>query len=270
MTDRFGLHPEVLGTEAIARFTRHLVELADPEHLDIPVETCGAWTMADLIWHLAEVQSFWSWIIENRPAPVEEAVMPDRAVPAALRAQLVDANDRLCSALDAAPFDDPIWTWHPDHKTIDFSIRRQTHEALIHCFDAVLATDGSAPEVEAALAADGFDELVTIMAGGVPDWADYKSGDRCLAVHAVDTDDHWLLEFGSISGHSPRGTHYIDEPTIAVNAPGQGTTPSAELSGPAVDLDLWAWGRGPIDRLSIDGDEAVVHALRSLIADSTQ
>ncbi|MDH4276648.1 MAG: maleylpyruvate isomerase family mycothiol-dependent enzyme [Acidimicrobiia bacterium] len=270
MTDRFGMHPEVLGTEAIARFTRHLVELADPERLDRPVETCGDWTMADLIWHLTEVQSFWAWIIENRPAPVEAAVMPDRAVPAALRAQLIDANDRLCGALDKAPFDDPTWTWHPEHKTVDFSIRRQTHEALIHCFDAVLATGGPAPDVGSLLAADGFDELVTVMAGGVPEWADHKPGDRLLGVHAVDTGDRWLLDFGTISGRSPRGTDYIDEPTIVVVDPESSPTPSAELSGPALDLNLWAWGRGPIDGLTIHGDDDLVASLRTLIIDSTQ
>jgi len=270
VTRRFGLHPEVLGTEAITRYTRHIVELADPEQLDLAVPSCGDWTMADLVWHLAEVQSFWAWIIEHRPAPVEEAEMPDRAVDAALRAQLTDANDRLCAALDAASFDDPAWTWHLEHKTVDFSIRRQTHEALIHCFDAVLATDGPAPVVEPALAADGFDELVTVMAGGVPEWAEYKSSDRRIDVWAVDTDDRWLLELGSITGRSPRGTDYVDEPTIAVVDPQSGTAPSAGLSGPALELDLWAWGRGSVDELTVSGDEAVVNALRSLIISSTQ
>lgn len=267
---RFGLHPEVLGTEAIARFTRHLVELADPEHLDAPVATCGEWTMADLVWHLTEVQSFWAWIIEHRPAPVEEAEMPDRAVDAALRAQLVDANDRLCAALDAAHFDEPTWTWHPEHKTVDFTIRRQTHEALIHCFDAVLATNGAAPDVDPVLAADGFDELVTVMAGGVPAWADYKSSDLRLGVQAVDTADRWMLDFGSITGRSPSGTDYLDEPTIKVLDPEADVAPSAELSGPALELNLWAWGRGSIDGLTVGGDEAVVLALRSVIVDSTQ
>lgn len=270
MTGRFGLHPEVLGSEAIARFTRHLVELADPEQLEIPVETCGDWTMADLVWHLAEVQSFWAWIVENRPAPVDEAQMPERAVTAALRAQLVDANDRLCAALDAAHFDEPTWTWHPEHKTVDFTVRRQTHEALIHCYDAVLAMNGPAPDVDPALAADGFDELVTVMAGGVPDWASYKPSDRRLDVRTVDTADRWRLEFGTITGRSPRGTEYVDEPTINVVDVESGLSCSAELSGPALDLNLWGWGRGPVDGLTVEGDETMVQALRSVIVDSTQ
>ncbi len=270
MTSRFGLHPEVLGTEAIARFTRHLVELADPVQLDAAVPTCDPWTMADLVWHLAEVQSFWAWIIENRPAPVEEAEMPERAVTAALRAQLVDANDRLCAALDAAHFDEPAWTWHPEHRDVDFTVRRQTHEALIHCFDAVLAMNGPAPDVDPALAADGFDELVTVMAGGVPDWASYKPSDRRLAVRAVDTEDHWLLEFGTITGRSPRGTDYVDAPTINVVDPESGHSWSAELNGPALELNLWAWGRGPLDGLTVGGDDTLVHSLRSVIVESTQ
>ncbi len=270
MTDRFGLHPEALDTEAIARFTRHLVEVTDPEQLELPVPTCGDWSVADLVWHLTEVQTFWAWIIENRPATADEFEMPERPVPAALRAQLVDANDRLCAALDAAPFDDPTWTWHPEHRTVDFSVRRQTHEALIHCFDAVLATGGPAPDVDALVAADGFDELVTVMAGGVPDWADYKAGDRWLDVKAVDTGDRWLLEFGSLTGRAPWGTDYVDEPTIVVVEPGSVATPTAKLRGAALDLDLWAWGRGGSDGLTTKGDESVVASLREIIAESTK
>ncbi len=270
MTARFGLHPQTLGTEAIARFTRHLVEVAGPDQLGLAVPTCGDWTVADLVWHLAEVQAFWAWIIENRPAPAGDAVVPDRAEPAASRAQLVGANDRLCAALGAAPFDDPTWTWHPDHRTVDFSIRRQTHEALIHCFDAVLASDGPAPAVEPLLAADGFDELVTVMAGGAPDWADYVAGNRRVDVHAVDTGDRWLLEFGTITGRSPGGTEYRDEPTMVVVHPDDGPAPAAEIRGAAVDLNLWAWGRGPEETLTIDGDQGAVTGLRRLIEELTQ
>ena len=270
VTGRFGLHPEALGTEAIARYTRHLVELADPNQLDLPVETCGDWTMADLVWHLTEVQSFWSWIIENRPAPADEAELPERAPDAGLRAQLIDANDRLCAALDAAPLDDPTWTWHPDHNTVEFSVRRQSHEALIHCFDAVLATDGLVPEVSPQLGADGFDELVTVMAGGAPAWAAYKASDQRIDVHAEDTSDRWLLEFGSITGRSPGGTEYVDEPTMLVVDAGSGPAPVAEIRGPAVDLNLWAWGRGSAKALTIEGDPTAVTGLRGLIEDSTQ
>jgi len=272
LIDRFGLHPEPLGTEAIARFTRHLVEIADPAALDLPVKTCGDWTMADLLWHLTEVQSFWAWIIENRPAPVDEAEMPDRGVAAALRAQLVDANDRLCAAIDGAPFDAETWTWHPDHRSVDFSVRRQTHEALIHCFDGVLAAEASAPEVEAELAADGFDELVTVVAGGVPEWAEYSPSDRRIDVRTDDTDDRWLLEFGTISGRSPRGNDYDNEPTIRVvdDRSEPDPTVACRLSGRAVDLDLWAWGRGPVTPLTVDGDHDVVNAFREFIVGSTQ
>ena len=45
-----------------------LAELGWRCDLTTPVPTCGDWTLADLIWYLAEVQSFWEYIIANRPA----------------------------------------------------------------------------------------------------------------------------------------------------------------------------------------------------------
>ena len=33
------------------------------------VPTCPDWTAADLVWHLGEVQWFWSRVIRHRPTP---------------------------------------------------------------------------------------------------------------------------------------------------------------------------------------------------------
>src|SRR3990170_566837 len=41
-----------------------------------PVPSCPGWTASDLLWHLAEVQTFWSGVVSHRldgPEPAEAA-----------------------------------------------------------------------------------------------------------------------------------------------------------------------------------------------------
>ena len=46
---------------------------------DALVPGCPAWTAADLLWHLAEVQWFWGTIIRTRPLrPHPAAAEPER------------------------------------------------------------------------------------------------------------------------------------------------------------------------------------------------
>ena len=50
----------------------------------------------------------------------------------------------------------------------------------------------------------------------------------------------------------------------------EGEPADATVSGPAWDLDLWLWGRGPLDGLTVTGDRAVVDRFRALVAEGTQ
>ena len=270
MSVAFGLHPEAFGTEQITYYTQHLADEAEAADLSSPVVTCGDWTLADLIWHLTEVQDFWAWIIEHRPAGPEEYARPDRPADPELVAGLRERNRRLVAKLLEASPDEAAWTWHPVWQTVNFTHRRQSHEAMIHCFDGFLAIGAERPEVSGRLAADGFDELVTVVAGGVPEWARYASSGLSLAVNATDTGDSWLLEIGSISGRSPGGTVYEDLATIKdLDSDGDASI-ETQVTGTALDIDLWAWGRGSADRLTVAGAEEPVRRLRALVVESTQ
>src|SRR3954447_17545986 len=75
------------------------------------VPGCPDWVLADLVWHLAEVQDFWTWVVRTRagspagyPAPVRP---PDDELPgfAAERARGLE------DALSTAEPVDPVWTW---------------------------------------------------------------------------------------------------------------------------------------------------------------
>ena len=272
----FGIHPSALGLEPIRRYTSILAETVAANDASTPIPTAGSWTLADLAIHMVEVQDFWAWIIEHRPSNPDDRVQPTNAddldttdiQPDQLAELLVDTNAALSTHLEKASLADRAWSWHPEHQTVEFTWRRQSHEALIHCFDAVLAVGAEWPTVSQELAADGLDELFTIMAGGVPDWAQYRRSDDRLAVEASDTGDHWTLEFGTITGRSPGGTDYADEPLIAVvddSMPCGG-----RIQGRALDLDLWAWGRIGADNIVHEGDPMLVERLRRLVAESTE
>src|SRR3954453_2148940 len=102
------------------------------------VPSCPDWNAADLLWHLGEVQWFWSRVIRFRPVHARD--LPE---PAPRRPRDVDAlrlfGDRhtadLVQALASAAPEEKAWSWSDDH-SVGFTYRRQAHEALIHRLDA--------------------------------------------------------------------------------------------------------------------------------------
>ena len=52
----------------------------------------------------------------------------------------------------------------------------------------------------AILAADGVDEMVTVMLGGHPEWASFAGDGRVVRLAATDTGDKWLVEGGLKAG----------------------------------------------------------------------
>ena len=54
---------------------RDVLAAADPGP---PVPSCPAWMAGDLLWHLAGVQHFWSWVVTTRPEDAEAYDEPKR------------------------------------------------------------------------------------------------------------------------------------------------------------------------------------------------
>jgi hypothetical protein len=173
---------------------------------------------------------------------------------------------RLVRVLDERADDVPAWTWSDD-RTVGFVRRRQAHEALIHRVDAEQAARLT-PEVEPELAVDGVDELLTVFVGGIPEWATFESDGARLQVDATDERRSWRLAFGRMRGTSPAsGTDY-DLPAVEVVS--DVAAPDTLIAGTAADLDLWLWGRGPIEPLIVTGDPDLAARLRALVAEDTQ
>lgn len=237
--------------------------------LDAPVPSCPDWTAADLTWHLAEVQHFWSAIVGGLlpdPDLVPDLVRPDDT-------ELVDLQRRQAAALleaftRRAP-DDACWSWADDGGTVGWILRRQAHEVIVHRVDAELTAGREVTEMAPTIATDTVDELVTVMVDGVQDWGTFTTDGATLDLHATDVDRRWRLRFGRFTGTSPTSgrTYDLDAAgRTAVDA----SHADGEISGNAWLLARWGWGRGDLADLSVTGDPVLAQRLRTVIADGTQ
>ena len=168
-------------------------------------------------------------------------------------------------ALAAADPADDAWSWAVE-QTVGFTVRRQTHEALIHLFDGVLAVDGAPhPDVPVAVAADGVDEMFSVMLGGLPSSWTFAPDGVTFGVDATDADRSWTLGFGQFSGTTSDGRTMDGTAVAPVD---RESAADVRIAGTALDLDLWLWGRADTSALAITGDDAVAARLRALAADS--
>lgn len=231
------------------------------------VPSCPDWTLADLAWHLTEVQHFWGEIVEGLLEDPEEGA--DLARPdddGALPDLFDDRSARLVRVLALRDPGDECWSWHAAGGSVGWVRRRQAHEALIHRVDAELSA-GARSEIDTMLASDGIDEMLASQIDGpMPDWGTLANGEEVVRLHTNDTDRSWDLRFARFQGTSPVSGNTYDLPTVTRVDPVD--EPHAVIEGAATDLDLWLWGRGPQDRLSVSGDDALAPLLREIAAEA--
>jgi uncharacterized protein (TIGR03083 family) len=247
----------------VAHLTAESARFADAIR-DVPpvtrVPTCPDWNADDLLWHLAWVQAWWGIVVrDNVDGPAARAALPARpADRAGLLSLFHQASGELARVLAAATPETPAWTWSTDH-TVGFIRRKQAHEALIHRVDAEIVAGRRTP-MDPALSADGVDEALRIMYGGMPDWGGFTPiAGRTLRIHATDTGHTWHLELGRFTGTDPDANSY-DEPDIHTSATDDGQPTAADVSGTAADLDCWLWHRPPLGDIERTGDpEAISH-----------
>jgi uncharacterized protein (TIGR03083 family) len=219
------------------------------------VPACPDWDAADLLWHLGEVQWFWSQVIDNRPAaPRDEDPRPDRPqdVPGLL-AFFDESSAALLAALEAADPAEAAWSWS-DEQRVGFTYRRQAHEALIHRLDAEQAA-GCVTPLDGRLATDGVAELLEVMYGGEPPaWGRFEPGAQQVDVVVTDVGRTIRVRPGTFVGTDPDSGRTYDGPHLVVVAEPSGVA-AATVSGTAADLDAWLWDRADDSRITWDGDE---------------
>jgi uncharacterized protein (TIGR03083 family) len=204
-----------------------------------PVPGCPAWDLADLVWHLAEVQHFWGWVVAGRvtsPAGYPEPVRPADDELLDLGAAQARALEDALARADPA---DPVWTWAPQ-QDVGFVLRRQAQEATVHRVDAEQAL-GTVGAIAADVGLDGLDEWLEVMVpGALPDGP--PSGAEPVVFHAVDADAERTL------------------------FPGTSDLPVATVTAPAGDLLLAAWRRVPLSAVTVDGDADRAAALLATVS----
>lgn len=261
---RMSLTPETylahLRSES-ARF-REVLATTGP---DAAVPSCPDWNAADLLWHLATVQRWWTEVLSARPEQPEEVEPPRPTSYDDLLATYDTWSSALIEVLETADPAAAAWNWSDDH-TVGFILRRQAHEALVHRVDAELAA-GRSSEIDARLAADGVHEVLAVMYGGCPPWGSWEPGELLVRVDCTDTSDEIWVRFGMFSGTDPdSGKSYAGEEDFhVVPAPGGDVEPDVVLDGPAAALDLWLWRRGDDAEVSVVGDESAYARFRAIV-----
>lgn len=246
-----------------ARFAEVITD-ADPESR---VPSCPDWTADDLLWHLAEVQWFWATVVgKGVTGERAEQLKPDRP---RSRAELLSfyrrSSGELGRVLAASPPEAPAWTWSSD-RTVGFVRRRQAHEALIHRVDAELAAGARTP-LDAELSADGVDEALRVMYGGLPEWGAFTADPgTTVRLRATDTGDSWLVTLGRFTGTDPASGTSYDEPDIHPEPSDNGAAAQATITGRAADLDCWLWHRPPDLPVERSGDDGALSDFEAVIA----
>ena len=194
------------------------------------VPTCPGWDVGDLARHLGGVHR-WAHDIVVTGTPDEEPDGPiDRGE---LVAWFVEGASQLVEALSNADPSTPAWTFGPKPRLVEFWVRRQPHETSMHLRDLRRAL-GVAHDLDVAFAADGVDEVVTMMTP------------RQIRLERIPPIEHGVRLVLS------------DVPSTSYVLAGDCTDPDAPtvatVTGTAEQLLLALWRRTAIVELTIEGD----------------
>ncbi|MFT4108218.1 maleylpyruvate isomerase family mycothiol-dependent enzyme [Propionicimonas sp.] len=210
------------------------IPLVDPA---TPVPWCGAWTVRDLVLHLAEIHQWAAAKAARRPGPL---FTPDADLVGTYTACAAELWDVLSSLDPDARADTLLDDGLPAGQrtgTVRFWHRRQALETLVHLWD--LRTAAGLPFEPGPHAwADCLDEVVTVM---------HPRQLRLGRVPAPPARVR-LLATDAAAEHVLRGSPAAPEIVVA---------------GPVRSLALLAWGRlAPTDpSLAISGEVAVLDAV---------
>jgi uncharacterized protein (TIGR03083 family) len=215
------------------------------------VPSCPEWDMTALVGHTSAVHHWVAHIIRTQATerPTKRFSTQVPAESAAVLAWYDEGLDSLLDVLADADPAEPVWNWFDGKPApTQFWHRRMAHETAVHRWDAQDAAGDRQP-IDAALAADGIEEYLSFVAGGIPnDPIEGLTGS--LHLHATDGQGEWLVAL------APDRLEFRREHAKA----------DAAIKGAASDLFLWTVNRLPPDSpaLEIFGDRTVVDRWRQL------
>ncbi|GAB3539359.1 maleylpyruvate isomerase family mycothiol-dependent enzyme [Arthrobacter tecti] len=133
---------------------------------------------------------------------------------------------RLSEEFDSHEPADVAESWVVEDQTVGFWIRRLAHETAIHRYD-IEAALGRPQPIDADLALDGIDEVLTVMLGRGTDTGGSKTGTVVLESEGFA----W--------------TAYLQQDGVTITGEGI-DSPDAHIAGEPNTLLLWLWGREPL------------------------
>jgi len=211
--------------------------------LTASVTSCPGWDLGELVRHVAGIHRWATLIAITGQRPDERPQTPDGDAAVDFLAAGIEP---LAAALAALDPDAPCWNFTGANQTGSFWPRRQAHETAIHRWDAQSSIGTQAP-IDATLAADGIDELLTMFQPARAKRATAPILPGSLHVHCTDVPGEWTIHPDG-NGLSVTRQH------------GKG---DAALRGPASTLLLALWHRLPMaDNNDVEcfGDRAVLDA----------
>jgi uncharacterized protein (TIGR03083 family) len=223
---------------AFVRSEGEAIVSASRQGVDVPVPTCGDWTVADLCRHVGRIYGRIAHIVSERLTSAPD-FSPEPADDADIIEFAAESLDDLVAALNGCEPQTPVWNWSPEPQVAAFWARRMAHESAVHRFDAQRA-HGIAQPVDADLAADGLDELVDVLA---PRVIERDGRTPAAATYAFESNENgavntWRVRLG------PDGVARADAEAVA----------DVTVRGTTSALLLAAYNRVPWSSLEVEGD----------------
>src|SRR5258705_1466352 len=104
---------------ALERDSAAFVDACEVAGLSVTVPSCQDWTVADLLWHLTEVFTFWGTMVSEHRTTWEGYEGPTRPVDEGLAAKYRHVRTELLQTMSEVDPAMSMWTWSND-KTAGF------------------------------------------------------------------------------------------------------------------------------------------------------
>lgn len=225
--------------DALRRDGDRIVAVAEAG-LERPVPSCSGWNVAELIWHVGNVHTFWRQVAEGVVAGPDGYREPARPGDHALVQWFGAGLDDTVKTLADIDPERSVWTWGR-RQDVGFIQRRVAHETAIHRWDASGAV-GLDESIEPPLAADGVAEFFEEVLPGMS--CDLHGPAQTIALRCNDIGAEWTVRAG--------------EGVCELVAFGHA---DAIVRASASDLVLLLWGRRRMEQVHIDGDRGAVQRL---------
>jgi uncharacterized protein (TIGR03083 family) len=226
-------------------------DLLDRADLEAPVPGCPEWNAADLAFHLGWVYDRFGQVVRGRMTGIDQIreLVPvdrpedDRALPEWFRARFGALDAALADLVD----DEPLWNFTKAPQVGAWLPRRMLHETTVHRHDLEEAI-GQLTPIEAQVARDGVDELLTVLATAGKRWD--GEDPVVLRVEEVPDGPTWQLRW------EPDERPVVDE----------AADPDVILRGEPVELLLALWRRASLSSVGFTGPESLAEKVLAVLS----